>query len=344
VEPPSRRTRHIRISEVAAHAEVSNATVSRVLNDVPSVDPKLAERVRAAISELNYRPNPQAQGLVRGSTRAIGVLLPDLANPFFHGVVKALSERATSHGYSLMVSDSDEDRDGELRQANELTRRSDGLILCSPRMPSEQVERLLHGGQTMLALNRRFPELPIPSVRCDGHAGMASLARYLADLGHRRVAYLGGPEHSASNAERWLALQERSDLEVELVPCGSSMDDGHAAVDRALSSEPTALIAYNDIVAFGALSRLNELGLRVPDDLSVSGFDDIPYARHCAPQLTTVRTPATAIGHRAWERLLTLLAGEEGTDDIVLPTELIVRSSTGPPLAVSRGRSRTARA
>lgn len=333
-----------RISEVAALAGVSNATVSRVLNGVTSVDVGLAERVRAAIDELNYRPNPQAQGLVRGSTQSIGVLVPDLANPFFSGVVKSLSTSASKDGYSLLVADSDEDIDSELRQANELLRRSDGLILCSPRMPLEHVEGLLQSGKVIIALNRTFPELPIPTIRSDGHAGMSSLATYLSDLGHEHIAYLEGPEHSASNVERRRALLERNNLKVELVPCGSSMDEGHAAVDRALVNSPSALVAYNDIVAFGVLSRLRELEIALPSQLSVTGFDDIPYARHCAPQLTTVRTPAKQIGERAWERLLHLAAGNDGSADAVLPTELIVRGSTGRPartLASTVGRERT---
>jgi len=326
------RTRGVTISSVAEASGVSVATVSRVMNGSPTVAPQLAERVRESAARLGYRPNASAQGLARGRTGMIGVLLPDLANPYFHEVMKGLTAEAVADGYHTLVAASDEVAEEEMGLAHELLRQTDGLVLCSSRMPRGDLMEVLDAGRPVVSVNRQVSGLALPAVTVDSRRGMLAVCGQLARQGHQRVTYLSGPGLSWSNRERRRALSESTafGLTPSTVACGSTMDDGYRATDAALEHHPTAIIAFNDIVAFGALARLRECGIAVPDEVSIAGFDDIAFAAYASPALTTVRNPKEQLGRHAWRMLVRLLNGERGLEPQVLVPELVVRDSTGP--------------
>lgn len=321
----------VTIRQVARAAGVSAATVSRVMNGSSTVAPDLVERVRHRAEEMGYRPNAAAQGLARGRTGTFGVLVPDLANPYFHDVLKGIGDEAGADGYRMLVADSDEHPDAEAHLAAELLTRTDGLILCSPRMSRQALAGVLAQDKPVVATNRMLLGTAVPTVLVDSYRGMTALAGHLAQLGHRRLAYLDGPATSWSNQERRRALQQAAafGLEVQVVPCGSTMAEGKAVAASALTRGVTALVAFNDLVAFGALAGLRERGIAVPGDAAISGFDDIPFAAYAAPALTTVRTPKSDLGRRAWRTLQRLLSGDEDLDAEILTPELMIRASTG---------------
>ncbi len=327
----SKRAKRVTIADVAREAGASVATVSRVLNGVDTVAPGLAERVRAAIVDLGYRPSAAAQGLARGRSGTIGVLVPDLANPYFHDIIKAVSIVARDAGSRVLVMDSNEDPDVERELTEDLIRYADGLLLCSPRMPRADLAALADRGTPMLVTNRQVPGLAMHSITVDFFRGIMAVCGHLARLGHRKVVYLEGPAHAWANAERLRALSgaEAFGLEVLSVPCGSTTDEGYAAAPAALESGATAVIAYNDFVALGVLARFSELGVKVPDDMSLTGFDEIDMARFSAPPLTTVAVPRDRLGQIAGEALGRIMSGDEGIEPATVPVELRVRSSTG---------------
>jgi LacI family transcriptional regulator len=327
-----RRRETVTIADVAREARVSVATVSRVLNGATTVDGELAERVRASVRRLGYRPNVSARRLATGTTGTVGVVVPDLANPYHHGVLKGLAEAARGDGVSLLVADSNEDARDELPLATDLLAQVDGLILCSPRMPRVDLLAVLDGGRPVVAVNTVVHGVGMPSVSFDAHAGTLSLCGHLASLGHRRVVYLAGPETSWSARERWRALTAAGAFGVEavVVEAGSTLADGAAAVDRALGTRASALVGFNDLVALGALAGLRERGVAVPGEVSVTGFDDIPFAAFTAPALTTVRSHGRDLGRAGWHLLSRLLGGERAVDSELVATELVVRESTGP--------------
>lgn len=333
-----RAVRRVTISDVARASGVSIATVSRVMNDGPTVSPKLAEQVREVAGRLGYQPNAAAQVLRRGRSGTLGVLVPDLSNPYFGGVLKGVGAAAAVAGYRMLVADANEVVADEPALARDLLRKTDGVILCSPRMSRDDLLALLDLGFPLVAANRDASGLALSTVSIDTYRSMIELCGHLTALGHRRVAYLAGPEHSWSHRERWRALAGTAAFGMEPVSitCGATMEDGHRATDAALATEPTAIIAYNDIVALGALSRAGELGLRVPDDVSITGFDDISFAAYASPALTTVHHPTLDLGRMAWQQLSRLLEGERGLDGERVHGRLVVRASTGTARVMSR--------
>ncbi|WP_298461111.1 LacI family DNA-binding transcriptional regulator [uncultured Cellulomonas sp.] len=316
------------ITDVAREAGVSEATVSRVLNGKGTVSPTLAARVVAAASALGYRPSATAQGLVRGRTGTVGVLVPDLSNPYFHTLLEGIQRAAERDGVWIVVAHSHEDPELELERAIELGRRSDGLIVCSPRMSEESMRDLVRYLPNVVCTHRSPRGFDTPVVQSDVRRGSADLLALLRDLGHRRALYLSGPSRSWSNSERLRSLADVDGLDVTVVECGSTMDDGYAAIERDVVHGHTAVVAFNDLVAFGVLNRLHELGISVPGDIAVTGFDDIAFARFSSPSLTTVRTPTREMGHEAWHLMSLLLEGRPVGRTRPLRTELIVRQST----------------
>ena len=321
------------IVEVAQAAGVSPATVSRVLSGAKPVSADVAARVQDAVARMGYRPNPAAQGLLRGTSHSVGVVVPDLANPYFAEVLKGVTEAAEERGHRTLVTDAGEDPARESALAQELSRWADGVVLCSPRMPEARLEELVAQVPRVVVVNRVPHAGGAGSVSVDFRLGMLAVCRHLLELGHRRVVYLGGPRGAWSDAQRRSALDEagRDGLEVEVVACGSSPSAGYEAVDAALAERPTAVLAFSDHVALGVLARLDELGVRVPQDLSVVGFDDVPLARLVRPRLTSVAVHKPGLGRLAWQLLEDPDAGDG--PPLLVPPELVARESTGPPPA-----------
>lgn len=320
------------VHDVARAAGVSPPTVSRVLAGGKPVSAELSDRVRAAAAELGYRPNPAAQVLVSGQHGTIGVVLPDLANPFFSEVLKGVTSGAGPSDTQVMVVDADEDPTREHEGAERLARWVDGLVLCSPRMPDAQLAAIADTGVPLVLVNRPFGDDRVDTVLVDYHSGMAALADHLAALGHRRVAYLAGPSQAWSEQERERALRDAGRaLDVVTIPCGSGMADGHAVTDEALGHRPTAILAFSDYVALGVLTRLTELGVPVPGGISLTGFDDIPLAAIAGPGLTTATVRKQEIGALAWRQLLARMDRHHGARTTTVPAELVRRGSTGVP-------------
>lgn len=324
------------ITDVARAAGVSLSTVSRVMNGNPSVDAALADRVRAVAEELGYSANPLARSLVLGRTQTIAIVIPDLSNPTFQAILRGLSRAAADDGYHVLIADSAEQVDTERALATTTRRRTDGVILCAPRLPSSELAALLPTLSPVVVVNRP-PQEAAPTVAADYRSAMAELVAHLHGLGHRRLVFLSGVTGSASGAARREALDEarvaHPDLEILEEPSGVDFDSGAAAADAVLASGATAVLAFNDLVAMGLLSAVAERGVRVPEDLSVVGFDDIPFARYTTPPLTTAAVPAAELGRRAWDAMSALLAGDPAPASSVLTPEVVLRASTAAPPA-----------
>lgn len=321
------------ITDVAKLAGVSLSTVSRAMNDNPTVDPALAERVKAAAAELGYTANPVARSLVLGRTQTVSVVIPDLANPTFQAILRGLSRAAAIDGYHVLISDTAEQVEQEATLVTTTRRRTDGVILCAPRLAQDELSALLPAVAPAVVVNR-LPQDAVPTVAADYGTAMSHLIEHLHALGHRRIAYLSGVVASASGAARTRAItaaaSAHDDLEFVEIPTGVDFDSGAAAIDAVRASAATAALAFNDLVAMGLLSAATSRGVRVPDDLSIVGFDDIPFAAYTTPPLTTAAVPAAELGRLAWTAMHDLLTGGEAAASTILTPEVIVRASTGP--------------
>jgi DNA-binding LacI/PurR family transcriptional regulator len=324
------------ILDVARAAGVSASTVSRALSRSPLVTEATRERVEHSARELGYEPNRAARQLVTGRTHNLGLIVPDLANPFFPGIVKGVQARAHQSDHSVFVADTDEDPKAEVRLASTLAKQVDGIILCSPRMAADQMHELA-AGTAVVVMNRRVDGLAW--VTTDNAGGIRQAANHLAALGHRRIAYVAGPANSWSSAERLDGLRRSTaDLGVELVEFGCFapvFSSGEAAADLVLAAGTTAVMAYNDLVALGLLSRFAARGVDVPAQVSVIGYDGIAISAMCSPALTTVVIPQERAARAAVDMLMSLLGLERGAGgaeatEVELETQLVVRASTGP--------------
>lgn len=328
-------TGRIGIADVAIKAGVSHATVSRVMNGNFTVDPDIAARVRAAAAELKYQPNPVGRSLALGKTDTIGIVVPDLANPTFQAILRGLSRAAAQDGYRVLIADSFEVSSEEAILAGEARRRCDGLVLCAPRMSDAELEEIAPSLHPLVLVNRTTATAGVPSLVVDYGQGVQDLAGHLFELGHTRLAFLSGPAGSASNALRLQGLEAfkaaHPEVEVRMLDGGSDFDTGHGAVDAVLDSGATGILAFNDLVAMGLLSGLHERGVNVPEDISVTGFDDIPFARYTTPTLTTAAVPITELGEQAWRQMRALIRKETSdTPGGRYQPRLEVRASSGP--------------
>jgi LacI family transcriptional regulator len=322
------------IADVAARAGVSLATVSRVMNGNSSVDHALAERVRAAAEELNYTASPLARSLVLGKTNTIAVVVPDLENPTFHGVLRGLSRAAGRDGYHVLIADSAESATEERILAVETRRRCDGLVLCAPRMAEQDLRPLLEVLKPVVLVNRDAGSPSTPVVAADYQTALSDLLNLLYGYGHRSLVYLSGAPQSASNARRLAGLNafldDHPEVEIKIFSCGVSFAEGYESAARVLASSATGVLAFNDLVAMGLMSALIERGVRVPEEMSVVGFDDIPFARYLTPPLTTASVPVTELGQHAWQRMWELLNDRQAGHAIFLRPRIERRGSAGP--------------
>jgi LacI family transcriptional regulator len=331
-------TGRIGIADVAVKAGVSHATVSRVMNGNFTVDPDIAARVRAAAAELKYQPNPVGRSLALGKTDTIGIVVPDLANPTFQAILRGLSRAAAQDGYRVLIADSFEVSSEEAILAGEARRRCDGLVLCAPRMSDAELEELVPSLHPLVLINRTTTAAGVPSQVVDYGQGVHDLAGHLVELGHARLAFLAGPPLSASNGLRLQGLEafkaEHPGVEVLMLEGGSDFDTGHEAVEAVLDSGATGILAFNDLVAMGLMSGLHERGVDVPGDISVTGFDDIPFARYTTPALTTAAVPITELGQQAWHQMRALIRKEESDVRVSrYQPRLEIRASSGPAKA-----------
>ncbi|NUS87677.1 MAG: LacI family DNA-binding transcriptional regulator [Streptomyces sp.] len=326
----------VTIRDVAKASGVSPSTVSRALAPGGAVSPVTRERVRAAADRLGYQPNQAARGLITGRTGHLGVIVPDLLNPFFADICKGVQARARGLGHTVFVSDTERDEGLELDAIRTLAPQVDGIVLCSPQLSGEELGSL--GDFTdkpIVLLHRKEPGFGC--VTADLVEGMTDALTHLHALGHRRIAYVGGPRSSWAARERAAGVEAvaASGL-VEIVQVGSvapHFDGGvTGAADVVLASGASAVLAFDDIVAFGLISRFTVRGVRVPEEMSVVGCDDIALSGMAAPPLTTVSVPKAHGARAAVDLLCRILAtpaaeGEQPPQR-VLPTHLVVRGST----------------
>jgi DNA-binding LacI/PurR family transcriptional regulator len=335
----------VTIHDVAQQARVSVSTVSRAFTAPEMVSTDTRTRILHVADEVGYRPNRAARGLITGKTANIGLIVPDLGNPFFPAVLKGAQARALQADHAVFLADTDEDPDLEVNLILAMAKQVDGIVLCSSRMSDRQLKGVL-STTSLTFVNRKVSGSP--TVLIDSADGMRQAVEHLAALGHRRVAYLNGPRTSWSNRERRRGMRvaaRAAGVElVELGPFAPRFEAGMQAADLVLAADVTAVLAYNDLIALGVLNRLADRGVAVPAELSVVGFDDIPFAAMCTPALTTVSTPKELTGRTAVELLLDWLdkksLGHTGGTQRTLGTQLIVRSSTAPPPASARNNGR----
>lgn len=313
--------------DVAIRAGVSVSTVSRALSKPDLVSDETRSRIEAVARELSYSPNSTARSLSTGKTNHLGLVLPDLENPFFSSVAKSVQFYARQLGYAVFIADTDENVTMETELVRQLAPQVDGVLLCSPRSPSDQILALAQ--ETPLVLLNR-PIEAICSVSLDDGDGTRQAIRHLWALGHRRIAYAGGPKASWSDIVRrksFLAAMGE-DESMEAVDLGHFQPvhyGGMAAADLALASRASAIIAYNDLMAIGLIQRLNTRGVQVPQDISVVGCDGILPASFFSPPLTTV---AGALPQLAYAAVDALVGEHIRPEHKLLPVDLIVRAST----------------
>lgn len=320
------------ISDIAVAAGVSKATVSRVMNGVSTVNAEIAGRVRETIAVLGYSPSATARSLSTGENRTVGVVVPDLANPMFHQVLHGLNRAAERDGYRLLVSDTLERSADEERVARDVRNRTDAIVLFSPRMPAERLSALLERLEPVVVLNRGSAGRAADVV-IDYAMGVRTLAEHLIGLGHRRIGYLEGPAGAESNMARRQSLTRvesaHRGVVISSMPGGSTFEDGYGALPVVREAGVTAVIAFNDVVALGLIGRMGEEGVRVPEGISVVGFDDIPFARFASPSLTTMSARLGDVGESLWMSLRADMGGESREKPIVFTPELVSRGSSG---------------
>lgn len=334
------------IADVAKRAGVSAMTVSRVINNSGYISQETRQRVEQAIAELGYVPNALARGLRFKQTKTLALVLTDITNPFFTTLARGVEDTASAQGFSVIFCNTDESKEKETSYLNVLVQKQvDGVLLVPAQSAPESVTFLRERGVRFVVLDRRIPDTDTDTVRGDSEQGAYALVRHLLELGHRRIAALSGPEVVSTAADRVAgyrrALAESGLMpEPELVRYGSfTQESGYrmAQAALALAQPPTALVTGNNFIAIGALRALREAGLRVPDDISLVTFDDLPAAVIIDPFLTVAAQPAYEMGRRATALLLERLAegGPPAPQEIVLPAKLIVRRSSGPPPAAA---------
>ncbi len=334
------------IREVAERAGVSTMTVSRVINNSGHISREARERVEAAIGALGYVPNALARSLRFKQTKTLALVLSDITNPFFTTIARGVEDVASRGGFNVIFCNTDESED---KQAEYLTilvqKQVDGVLLVPARSSEEPVTYLRSRRVPVVVIDRRVPACETDGVRGDSEQGAYDLAGLLLELGHRRIAILSGPPEVSTAADRVTGYRRAladAGLTVDpaLILHGRLRQEGGYQMAQqalALSPRPTAIFAANNFIAIGAYRALWDAGLRVPDDIAMVTFDDLPPALVVEPFLTVAAQPAYEMGQRATELLLARLAGTapDECQEIVLPVQIIVRRSSGEPLARS---------
>jgi len=329
------------IYDIAKRAGVSAGTVSRALSRPEKVLPATRQRIEQAAATLGYVPNVAARTLKTQRSGKILVTVPDIANPFFAQILQGAEEAAQAADYAVLLGDTQHMVEREERYAQMLPRNeADGLIVLGHRLPPTAREIVRHLGANAPVVNgcEFDPALGIPSVHIDNAAAARTAMDHLYGLGHERIAVIGGPPENPLHQQRLegvrAAAKARSRLrQLNLVAGDFSVESGYAAAKQLLSQEPrpSAAFCFSDQMALGVLAACREQGIRVPEDFSIVGFDDLASSRYLSPPLTTVSQPMREIGVRAVNLLLAILGSVEVPHQQTLDFELMVRGSTAVP-------------
>jgi len=331
----------ITIADVAREAGVSLMTVSRALNKKDGIRSETREHVMAVIERLGYRPSGVARSMVTRRTGTIGLIVPDVSNPYFSGIAHGVAEIANQRGLSVLLCDTEEVSEQEIDFLRVMEEKQvDGLIMAAPRQPSEKLIPLMARYQHVVVVNRVFQNddnfMASGYVVNDDQVGAQMATEYLLSSGHKRVAFLAGPRSSYGSQQRFAGYKmvlERTGIPYkpdEVLHCPPTVKGGAEAMSALLKINPriSAVFCFNDMVAIGALQEAARSGRKVPDDLSIVGYDDVPMASWVTPALTTCRVPFEEMGRLA-TRLLVDRFEEcaQGCENIVLQPELIIRDS-----------------
>ncbi|MFI6731358.1 LacI family DNA-binding transcriptional regulator [Nonomuraea sp. NPDC050451] len=336
-----------RIKDVAAQAGVSVATVSRVLNDNPSVTEETRSRVHDAMAALNYRPNAVARSLRTEATRTLGLIIGDILNPFFAELARAVEDEAREAGYTVIIGNADERADQQDHYVRTLLeRRVDGLLICPTAEVTPLVEEVSQGERPLVFLDRTLIGVEVPSVRADGSTAIAELVAHLRALGHRRIAFVSGPSTLSTGRERAEAfLRAAAEHGLEVPPEYVRFGDFRAGSGRRITSElldlpepPQAIFLGDNLMALGALDEVSERGLEIPRDVALASFDDVPWFNHVHPRITAISQPTAELGRRAVRVILDALSGR-AAESVVLPAKLVARESCGETGTRKEGRS-----
>lgn len=327
--------------EIAKHAGVSRSTVSRVMNDHPSVDSATRARVLSVAERLNYLPNIAARSLAVGRTRILGLAIPTgvstlFTDPYFPLLIQGITSACNEHNHSVMLWLAEPEH--ERRTIRQILQGGmiDGVILASALLEDPLLEALVKRGMPFIMVGRHPSDDPVNYVDVDNKSGVREAVGYLLRLGYERVATITGPRNMIAGADRLQgyldALRDRRVLSnpALIVEGDFSEEGGYAAMQKLFPHSPDAVFIASDAMAVGAIRAIHDVGKRVPEDLAIVGFDDIPLAAHTNPPLTTIRQQIPRLGSVAAETLIELINHPEHQPRrIVLPTELVIRRSSG---------------
>ncbi|HEY9282867.1 MAG TPA: LacI family DNA-binding transcriptional regulator [Pyrinomonadaceae bacterium] len=327
------------IRDVARAAGVSTATVSHVINNTRFVSEEVRARVLAAVERCGYYPNAHARSLASGRSHTLGLVISDIANPFFPELVKSIEDAAFEHGYDVVLSNTNYDPERTSRYVRRLIERKvAGVALMTSELDSALISEMARREVAVVFLDLGRPGPHMSNLCVDYEAGIEEAIRHLVGLGHRRIAFVGGPAHLRSAAKRSEAFRETV---ARLLPREPprifrgdfKLEGGREAARAWLAADerPTAVVAANDMMALGLVGELRAAGLEIPRDVSVVGFDDIAFASLVEPRLTTVCLPRQELGRHAVGALLATIAHPEQQGvEIKIPTYLVARGSTAP--------------
>jgi LacI family transcriptional regulator len=334
----------VTIRDVARLADVHPGTVSRALNEQTRalVNPETAERVIRAAEQLGYRPNPIARGLKTNRSLTVGLLIPDLTNPLFPPIMRGIEDRLGEAGYTLLTVNTDNDPELERHHLRALRdRHVDGVIAATARLHADLLAEVAAGGTPVVLVNRSLEDGSLPAVTVNDRQGIKLAVEHVVSLGHARIGHVAGPQNVSTGHQRYLGfIEAMHDADRRAVPERTSFADaftepeGSRACEELLAHEPriTAIVAANDRLALGCYDALEAHGLRCPEDVSVVGFNDMPFVDRLRPPLTTVRVPQREVGTAAADLLLEHLSdAASAVREILLEPALIIRGSTIAP-------------
>ena len=322
----------ITIKDVAREADVSVSTVSKIINNTKRFSNEVELRVKSAVERLEFKPNPHARSVSTGRTHAIGVVILDIANPYYAAVVKGISREADAAHHTVLLADADERPNRERSLIQTLAQRVDGLVLAGSRLSDEDIGAL--AAHKPIVTIGRIPGQSVLSVVSDEYDIAFQLTRHLLTSGCKRIAFLAGPPFWV-NSERqrgYLDALEEAGLPAMICPLDSPSIEGGASLAGVLlmgANRPDGILAYNDLAAMGLMSVARDLNVRIPEDVAVAGIGDIPFAALVSPPLTTAAVPSLELGRAAAALLIARLEGQPITPStLVLRSKLAIRQST----------------
>lgn len=327
----------VTIRDVARRAGVSISSVSRVINNNSPVSDSIREKVLRVVEEIGYTPDRSARALKMQKTAVIGVVIPDVSNPFFSLMVRGIEKAAHDNNYSVLICDTDNMLKNEARHIDVLiSEHVEGVILTTTGRTNDRLDKLFDHNIPIVAADRRLKDRDVATVATDGVKDAQILTRYLIGLGYRDICFLAGPDRVSTARERLEGFKKTMagfGLPARVIQQQAgdySFESGYRAAEELCRSPlPDTIIAANDMMAIGAIKALEEAGLTAPDDIGAAGFDHIPLTEWIKPRLTTIEIPAFNMGRQAMELLLKIIRGEDVPDNgINMATSLVEGEST----------------